>query len=130
MCEEPPKKKLCPSEGTEEISTDHLMNKFRQLFMMFDGGIQDGLITQQIYFAFHLIRCLVEVNNPSSSAILSAIPHALISDLLRTLPEDFSYSLLLNLHDVRTPGGKINMARDLCILRNYYLRNIPSTNTF
>ncbi|XP_044767173.1 mediator of RNA polymerase II transcription subunit 24 isoform X2 [Coccinella septempunctata] len=129
MCEEPPMKKMCPAEGSEEISVDLLIKKFRQLFIMFDGGIQDGLITQQTYFAFHLIRCLVQANSQSSSAILSAIPHALISDLLRTLPEEFSYSLLLNLHDVRTPGGKINMARDLCILRNHDLRSVPSTNS-
>ncbi|XP_045464777.1 mediator of RNA polymerase II transcription subunit 24 [Harmonia axyridis] len=129
MCDEPSAKKMC-LEGSQEITTEHLMNKFRQLFIMFDGGIQEGLITQQTYFAFHLIQSLVEVSSPSSSAILSAIPHALISDLLRTLPEEFSYSLLLNLHDVRTPGGKINMARDLCILRNHYLKSIPSTNTF
>ncbi|KAK9891976.1 hypothetical protein WA026_017459 [Henosepilachna vigintioctopunctata] len=128
ICEEPPNKKIHLSEGCEEIQMDHLINKLRQLFTLFDGGIQEGLITQQTYFVFYLIQSLVEVSSSSTTTILSAIPHILISNLLKTLPEKFSYSLLLHLHDVRTSGGKINMARDLCILRNHHLRGIPSTN--
>ncbi|KAL3274964.1 hypothetical protein HHI36_019738 [Cryptolaemus montrouzieri] len=126
--EEPPNKKIHLSDTSEEIRMDNLINKLRQLFTMFDGGIQEGLITQQTYFAFYLIQSLVEVSCPSANAILAAIPHALISDLLKTLPEKCSYSLLLHLHDVRASGGKINMARDLCILRNHHLRGIPSAN--
>lgn len=93
---------------------------------MFEGGLQDGHITQQTYFALYLIKSLVEVKNNTNNAILAAIPPTLVSDLLRTLPELFSYSLLVHLHDVYTTSGRINMAKDICVLRNYHLQNDPS----
>lgn len=105
-----------------------LISSLRQLLNMFEGGIQEGSITQQTYFAFYLIKSLVEVKINSANMVLAAIPSALISDLLKTLPELFSYPLLLHLHDVYTTSGRINMAKDLCVLRNYRLKNAPNIN--
>lgn len=107
----------------EPKSLEQLLTSLRQLLHMFEGVIQEGSITQQTYFAFYLIKSLVEVKVPSASSVLAAVPPSLISDLLKTMPELFSYPLLLHIHDVFSSSGRINMAKDLCILRNYYLKN-------
>lgn len=117
------------SEHMETTSLgDQLISSLRQLFNMFESGIQEGAITQQTYFAFYLIRSLVEVKISSGTAVLEAVPPILVSDLLKTLPELFNYSIILHLHDVYKPSGRINMAKDLCILRNYNLKMTPSIN--
>lgn len=103
---------------------ERLTSTLRQLLIIFAEGIQEGYITQQTYFAFYLIRSLVEVKVPSTNVVLAAIPSSLITDLLRTLPELFSYSILLHLHDVCNTHSRINMAKDLCVLRNYRLKNV------
>lgn len=101
-----------------------LIYSLLQLLSMFEK-MQEGGITPQTYFIFNLIKSLVEVKIQSANAILAYIPPSLISDLLKTLPDLFSYSMLLHLHDVTTTSGRINMAKDLCVLRNYHLRNVP-----
>lgn len=113
------------SEATEDnILVECLTSTLRQLLTIFAEGAQEGFITQQTYFAFYLIKSLVEVKVPSANAVLAAIPSALITNLLRTLPELFSCSILLHLHDVSNTHGRINMAKDLCVLRNYHLKNV------
>ncbi|XP_060520189.1 mediator of RNA polymerase II transcription subunit 24 [Cylas formicarius] len=106
----------------ERSPTDEFINSFRQLLAMFETGLQEGSVTPQTYFVFYFIKSLVEVKINSAVAILAAIPPLLISDLLKTLPELFDYSILLHLHDVCNSSGRINMAKDLCILRNYRLK--------
>ncbi|KAF5303943.1 hypothetical protein FQA39_LY01728 [Lamprigera yunnana] len=103
-------------------SADPITVPLRRLFTALESSIQDGQVTQQTYFAFQLLSNLVEVCSPSTPLILSAIPPALIADLLTTLPELFSPPLLLHLHDVNTQSGRTNMAKDLCMLRNYQLK--------
>ncbi|CAH1108215.1 unnamed protein product [Psylliodes chrysocephalus] len=120
---EPPAKMSRLDKEEEPKSLEQLLTSLRQLLHMFEGVIQEGSITQQTYFAFYLIKSLVEVKVPSASSVLAAVPPSLISDLLKTMPELFSYPLLLHIHDVFSSSGRINMAKDLCILRNYYLKN-------
>lgn len=108
------------NEDTEE----QLIATLRQLLMMLEAGVQEGYITQQTYFAFYLLKYLVEVKTSKARVVLGAIPPTLVSELLRTLPELFSPALLLNLNDVITYSGRSNIARDLCVLRNYTLRNV------
>ncbi|CAH0546383.1 unnamed protein product [Brassicogethes aeneus] len=124
----PKMQRLNDSEDAHHLQ-DQLISSLRQLLNMFEHGIQEGSITQQTYFAFYLIKALVEHKTNSAEMVLAAIPTALTSDLLKTLPELFSYSLLLHLHSVYNAPGRINMAKDLCVLRNHYLRNIPNPNT-
>lgn len=96
--------------------------------------MQDGSITQQMYFSFQLLKSLVEVRPPTSSnensnafssSVLTAVPPALVSQLLRTLPESFTPQLLLQVHDLHSPSGRSNAAKDLCILRNFELKKAP-----
>lgn len=95
---------------------------------MLEAGVQEGYITQQTYFAFYLLKYLVEVKTSKARVVLGAIPPPLVSELLRTLPELFSPALLLHLNDVMTSSGRSNIARDLCVLRNYQLRNVPMSD--
>ncbi|XP_056632124.1 mediator of RNA polymerase II transcription subunit 24 isoform X1 [Diorhabda sublineata] len=127
----PPVAKMSRLSDTKEEESkplEQLIISLRQLLHMFEGVIQEGSITQQTYFAFYLIKSLVEVKVPSASTVLGAIPPSLISDLLKTMPELFSYPLLLHIHDVASTSGRINMAKDLCILRNYHLKNVKDNN--
>lgn len=126
---EPLPKMARTSENIEETKPqDKLLSSLRQLLLIVEGGIQEGTITQQTYFVFYLIKSLVEVKTSKCTPVLAAIPNTLITDLLKTLPELFSYPLLLHLHDVRATTGRISMAKDLCVLRNYYLRNASTIN--
>lgn len=123
MEEEPVSKAQRLSEYPDDLKvSDQLLNTLHQLLNILDNGIQEGFITQQTYFAFYFIKSLVEVKTKNASAILAAVPRSLVSDLLKTLPHLFSYSFLLHLHDVFTTSGRMCMAKDLCILRNYYLK--------
>lgn len=88
-----------------------------------ETGLQNGLVTQQMYFAIYLLRSLVRVQFSTAAEIFKAIPPSLVSQLLKTLPELFDPSILLHLHDVHTTSGRTNTAKDLCILRNYQLRS-------
>ncbi|XP_050518616.1 mediator of RNA polymerase II transcription subunit 24 isoform X1 [Diabrotica virgifera virgifera] len=129
---DPPVAKMSRLSDTKEEEAkplEQLLTALRQLLYMFEGVIQEGSITQQTYFAFYLIKSLVEVKVPTASAVLAAIPSSLISDLLKTMPDLFSYPLLLHIHDVTSTAGRINMAKDLCILRNYYLKNAKDVAT-
>ncbi|KAF5304438.1 hypothetical protein FQR65_LT07968 [Abscondita terminalis] len=107
---------------SDSSSSDPITIPLRRLFTALETSIQDGQVTQQTYFAFQLLCNLVEVSSPSTPSILAAIPPALIADLLTTLPELFNPPLLLHLHDVNTQSGRTNMAKDLCMLRNYQLK--------
>lgn len=112
------------NENTEE----QLISTLRQLLLMLTAGVKEGYITQQTYFAFNLLKYLVEVKTSKARVVLGAIPPTLVSELLRTLPELFSPALLLNLNDVMTYAGRSNIARDLCVLRNYRLRNVATSS--
>lgn len=116
-----------PEQQMPETPAKKLVYSILQLLSMFEK-MQEGGITPQTYFIFNLIKSLVEVKIQSANAILAYIPSTLISDLLKTLPNLFSYSMLLHLHDVSTTSGRINMAKDLCVLRNYHLRNVSNFN--
>lgn len=105
---------------------EQLISAFQQVLLMLQAGVQDGCVTQQTYFAFHLLKYLVEVRTTKAELILNAVPSQLVSDLLKTLPELFNPTLLLHLNDMHTSSGRSNIARDLCILRNYHLRNVTS----
>lgn len=107
----------------DTLPAEQLLSSLRQLLLMLEHGIPEGLITQQTFFAFYLIKALVEHKTNSARHVLETIPPALTSDLLKTLPNSFSYPLLLHLHYVYTSSGRINMAKDLCVLRNYDLRH-------
>ncbi|XP_030750121.1 mediator of RNA polymerase II transcription subunit 24 isoform X2 [Sitophilus oryzae] len=124
--EEPPAK-IPRLDNSEDCSPDSSATKiiyaFLQLLSMFER-MQEGGIKPQTYFIFNFVKALVEVKIPSANPLLAYIPPNLISDLLKTLPDLFSYSVLLHLHDVCTTSGRINMAKDLCVLRNYHLRKM------
>lgn len=118
----PKKQRL--NENVEE----QLISALQQVLLMLEAGVQDGCVTQQTYFAFHLLKYLVEVRTTKAEIILNAVPSPLVSELLRTLPELFTPTLLLHLNDVHTSSGRSNIARDLCVLRNYHLRNVVSVS--
>ncbi|ERL93304.1 hypothetical protein D910_10598 [Dendroctonus ponderosae] len=119
--DEPPMKML-RFENVEEPVTPakKLIRSLLQLFSTFEK--MEGGITPQTYFVYNLIKSLVEVKIQSANAILAYISPSLISGLLKTLPDLFSFPLLLHLHDVCTTTGRVNMAKDLCVLRNYQLK--------
>ncbi|XP_017776104.1 PREDICTED: mediator of RNA polymerase II transcription subunit 24 [Nicrophorus vespilloides] len=119
--EQPPAKKPRTMDG--------VVTALKQLLTSFESHIQDGQITQQTYFTFHLLQNLVDIRAVSINRIvLSAISATLVSDLLKTLPELFTPSLLVRLHDLQTSQGRASMARDLCIVRNYQLRHSSTNN--
>ncbi|XP_050315120.1 mediator of RNA polymerase II transcription subunit 24 [Anthonomus grandis grandis] len=129
--EEPPQKMPRldnPEQQTPDTPAKRLVCSLLQLLFMFEK-MQEGGITPQTYFIFNLIKALVEVKIQSANSILTYIPPSLISDLLKTLPDLFSYSMLLHLHDVCSTSGRINMAKDICILRNYKLRSVNNILT-
>lgn len=114
-----------PEDHEPETAAKKLIYAFLQLLSMFER-MQEGGIKPQTYFIFNFIKSLVEVKIQSANSILVYIPPTLISDLLKTLPDLFSYSMLLHLHDVYTTSGRVNMAKDLCVLRNYHLRKVSN----
>ncbi|KAL1517721.1 hypothetical protein ABEB36_001452 [Hypothenemus hampei] len=109
-------------QQSTETPAKKLIHALLQLLAMYEK-LQDGGVTPQTYFIFNLVKALVEVKIDSANALLNQIPASLISDLLKSLPDEFSYSMLLHLHDVTTNTGRVNMAKDICVLRNYHLRH-------
>lgn len=123
----PPTKILRVSETSNLTDVEQVMLALRQLFSTLEMSIQGGTVTQQTYFAFHLLKCLVDVTSPSNAVVLGAIPSSLITDLLRVLPELFNPALLIRLHDLNTTIGRASVAKDLCMLRNYQLKKTFAT---
>ncbi|XP_018325245.1 mediator of RNA polymerase II transcription subunit 24-like [Agrilus planipennis] len=105
-------------------SIDVLLPFLRQMLIALETTLQEGHVTQQIYFALHLLKYLVETYSPITTIILSAVPPSLVSGLLKILPEHFGSAFLLHLYDIHTTSGRSNMAKDLCLLRNYQLKNL------
>ncbi|XP_022905707.1 mediator of RNA polymerase II transcription subunit 24 [Onthophagus taurus] len=113
-----------PSKRSKiDMPSDNVLDALRRLLTTLETGMLDGQLPQQTYFTFELLKSIVEVKIPRSEAVLAAIPPTLGSQLLRTLPDSFSPGILLNLHDLHTTQGRSLASRDLCILRNYQLRN-------
>lgn len=123
----PPAKIARVSETSNLTDVEQVMLSLRQLFSTLEMAIQGGTVTQQTYFAFHLLKCLVDVTSPSNVVVLGAIPSSLITDLLRVLPELFNPALLIRLHDLNTTIGRASVAKDLCMLRNYQLKKTFAT---
>lgn len=108
-----------------------LQGGLQEVFRMFQNITnRDGYVSQQTYFIFHFVKLLVVSGKSRSVVVLQALPNSLIPYLLRALPELFSSNLLLKLYDVNSISGRNNIARDLCMLRNFSLRNstISSNN--
>ncbi|KAI4471323.1 mediator of rna polymerase ii transcription subunit 24 [Holotrichia oblita] len=112
-----------------ETMEENVLDALRQLLTTLETGMQDGQISQQTYFTFELIKSIVEVRSSRSETVVTAIPATLGSQLLKTLPELFTPGILLHLHDLHTTQGRSLAARDLCVLRNYQLRNSKSNIT-
>ena len=112
-----------------ESSEEQVANSLKQLLMTLEMRMHDGQVTQQTYFTFQLIKNLVRVRSPRPAIILSAIPPTLGSLLLKTLPDLFTSGMLLHLHDLNTTQGRSLAARDMCVLRNYILRNTKASNS-
>lgn len=117
--------------GTLETERNPPVQALRQLLTSLEASMQDGSITQQMYFVLHLLKELVACRPPHHRGcpVLGSVPASLVSLLLRTLPTQFTPSMLLQLYDVNTTSGRVNIARDLCVLRNHQLRHQPSTVT-
>lgn len=115
--------------ATLESERNPIIAALRQLLTSLETAMQDGSITQQMYFTLYLLQYLVECKPPFNkpTPILNAIPQPLISHLLRTLPEDFSPSMILQLYDINTNSGRSAAARDLCVLRNHQLRHATNS---
>lgn len=110
--------------GNEVTLKDPLLTALRDLFNMFENsGFNDGLISQQTHFIFHFLKYIVQIGKCRSSVILPAVPNDLISNLLRSLPELFNTNLILNFYNINTTSGRNNIAKGLCMLRNYNLKN-------
>lgn len=134
---------------TELYSQTVVLDALKELLISLDAHLQEGHITPQTYFTFHLLQNLIQLrhnNEPQSTtpestqaqqiksttssssnttdrSVLAAVPQALMAQLLRTLPDLFTPKLLVRFYDVHTSQGRAQMARDLCVLRNYQLRH-------
>lgn len=103
---------------------EDLLVALKKLLSTVEIGLHNGLVTQQMYFSIYLLKALVQVQYSTATDIFKAVPSSLVSQLLKMLPELFEPSILIHLHDIHTTSGRTNTAKDLCILRNYQLRNV------
>lgn len=106
-----------------------LVSALHQLFRMFNNiANRDGFVSQKTYFMFNFIRLVVSSGKDRSGVILQTLSDSLVSYLLRALPELFTSDLLLKLYDINTSNGRQNIASDLCMLRNFVLRNVKNNS--
>lgn len=103
---------------------DDVLVALKKLFSNIEIGIQRGLVLQHFYFAIYLMQHLVRVQLPAATTILKTIPPTLITQMLKILPNLFNPFLILKLHDLQTPTGRANAAKDLCVIRNITLRSV------
>lgn len=101
-----------------------LQSALQEVFKMFQNITnRDGFVSQQTYFIFYFVKLLVLSGKTRSGVVLQTLPNSLIPYLLRALPELFSSNLLLKFYDINSVNGRNNIARDLCMLRNFALKN-------
>lgn len=97
-------------------SLETLYTSFSQL------AAYNGDVTPHTYYIFHFLQYVVQCSSERSQALLHILPNDLIPTLIRALPNSFNIGLILRLHDLSTPQGRKDAARDLCLLRNLQLR--------
>lgn len=101
-----------------------LLSALQEVFKVFQNITnRDGFVSQQTYFIFNFVKLLVSSGKGRSGVVVQSLPNSLIPYLLRALPDLFTNDLLLKLYDINTVTGRNSIARDLCILRNFALRN-------
>lgn len=90
---------------------------------------RDAHIGYETYFIYQYINACVLYGKDLASVILKNMPSNLIPNLLKCLPELFTYDLLLKIYDLSAPKGTFMcnsnrdlVARDLCMLRNIQLK--------
>ncbi|XP_065336321.1 mediator of RNA polymerase II transcription subunit 24 [Cloeon dipterum] len=104
-----------------------LKTALQKLFETFSFIAQDGRITQHKHFLLRFLEFCVLCGKEKARIVFQVMPSNLVPNLLSSLPDWFSYQLLLQLYDTSTSSGRRDTARDLCMLRNMSLQPPPLT---
>ena len=76
------------------------------------------MLTPRLEFVMHVLEQAVLLSCDLSRLVLAAVPVNLVLQLVRVQPRRFSQELVLRLFDTSTSGGRRNLARILCPMRN------------
>lgn len=102
---------------------DPILDKLHGLFKSFDEVVSAAEITPKTYFVYHFYMMLVQNDERRIRPVLALLPNGFIQNLIKTLVvDDMSVGLVLRLHDMDTPSGRISAISDLSLLRNMQLR--------
>ncbi|XP_073959099.1 mediator of RNA polymerase II transcription subunit 24-like [Choristoneura fumiferana] len=83
---------------------------------------KNGDVTPQTQFILEFLIYVVQCGEERAQIVLQKMPSELVPTLIKALPDSFNINLILRLHDLSTPYGRKDTARDLCLLRNMKLR--------
>lgn len=83
---------------------------------------KNGDVTPQTQFILEFLVYVVQCGQDRAQVVLQKMPSELVPTLIKALPDSFNINLILRLHDLSTPYGRKDTARDLCLLRNMRLR--------
>ena len=76
------------------------------------------MLTPRLEFVMHVLEQAALLSCDLSRLVLAAVPVSLVLQLERVQPRRFSQELVLRLFDTSSSGGRRNLARILCPMRN------------
>ncbi|CAF4841525.1 unnamed protein product [Pieris macdunnoughi] len=99
-----------------QTSLDMLFKTFSQL-----AG-KNGYVTPQTRFIFEFLVFIIQCGQERAQLVLQKMPSEIVPILIKALPDNFNVAIILRLYELSTPYGRKDAARDLCLLRNMWLR--------
>merc|ERR1719336_2587437 len=114
-------------EGGESLATDTGINVSQEqlvdqahmgLFQLLSGVGMDPLVSPRLEFVCHVLEQSSLLSRELSCQVLSPAPPALITQLVKVMPDRFNQETIIRLFDTNSQAGRKNMARLLCLMRN------------
>ena len=119
--------KLRKLNGGESLATDTGINVSQEqlvdqahmgLFQLLSGVGMDPLVSPRLEFVCHVLEQSSLLSRELSRQVLSPAPPALITQLVKVMPDRFNQETIIRLFDTNSQAGRKNMARLLCLMRN------------
>ena len=76
------------------------------------------VLTPRLEFVMRVLEQAALLSCDLSRLVLAPVPVSLVLQLVRVQPRRFSQELVLRLFDTSSSGGRRNLARILCPMRN------------
>ena len=114
----------------DNISQEQLVDQAHTaLFQLMSGVGMEPVLSPRLEFVCHVMEQSALLSRELGRQVLAPASPALITQLVKVMPDRFSQETILKLFDTNSPAGRKNMARLLCLMRNINTANTKQEAT-